>query len=35
MTPPFRLTDAQLFEERAGRPKIILDCLLECFGPLA
>jgi len=35
MTPPFRLTDAQLFEERAGRPKIFLDRLAERFGALA
>jgi hypothetical protein len=31
MTPPFGLTDVQLFEERANRPALFLDCSLECF----
>jgi hypothetical protein len=35
MTPPFGLTDLDLFEERADRPKLLLDRSLEFFGPLA
>jgi hypothetical protein len=27
MTPPFGLTDVQLFEERAGRPELIRTVL--------
>jgi len=29
MTPPFGLTDEQLFKERAGRPELFLDRSLE------
>jgi hypothetical protein len=35
MTPPFGLTDAQLFEERADRPEFLLDCSVEFFRLLA
>jgi hypothetical protein len=35
MTPPFGLTDPQLFEERAGRPELFLDRSLEIFRLLA
>ena len=35
MTPPFSLTDVQLFEERAGRPELLLDGSLELFRLVA
>jgi hypothetical protein len=35
MTPPFGLTDAQFFEEGAGRTEIVLDRSLEFCRPLA
>jgi hypothetical protein len=35
MTPPFGLTDEQLFEERAGRPELFLDGSSEFFRLLA
>jgi hypothetical protein len=35
MTPPFGLTDAQLFDERAGRPEVFLDRSLEFFRVLS
>jgi hypothetical protein len=35
MTPPFGLTDLQLFDERASRPEIFLDGSLEFFRLLA
>jgi hypothetical protein len=31
MTPPFGLSEAQLFEERASHPALFLDCSLEFF----
>jgi hypothetical protein len=35
MTPPFGLTDVQLFEERAGGAEPFLDRSLEFFRLLA
>jgi len=35
MTPPFGLTNMQLFEESAGRPQLFLDRSLEFFRLLA
>jgi hypothetical protein len=35
MTPPFGLTDVQLFEERLGRPELFLDRSSEFFRLLA
>jgi hypothetical protein len=35
MTPPFGLTDVQLFEERADRAELFLDRSLEFFRLLA
>jgi hypothetical protein len=35
MTPPFGLTDAQLFDERADGPDLFLDRPLEFFRLLA
>jgi hypothetical protein len=31
LTPSFRLTDTQIIDERAGRPKFFLECSLECL----
>jgi hypothetical protein len=31
VTPSFRLTDTQIINERAGRPKFFLESSLECF----
>jgi hypothetical protein len=35
MTPPFGLTDVQLFEGRADRPKLLPDRSLKFFRLLA
>jgi hypothetical protein len=31
LTPSFRLTDTQIIDARAGRPKFFFECSLERF----